>query len=213
MISSIRGTLSAVLEGRITLDVGPMTLDLFIPSCDHGHWSLLHGQPVTLHTHLLFDSQNQGASFSPRLLGFRSPADRAFFELFTTVKGIGPRKAMKALALPSQRVARAIADRDLRTLQSLPEIGRRLAETIVAELNGKVDPYLCASAGDSDTPGASAGLPRSASTLSDEAVAVLVTLGEPRMSALQLIDRALALDPPPADVESLVTAVYRLRGS
>jgi len=212
MISSIRGTIASISEGRLRLAVGPLILDLMVPASDVGHWSVLAEKPAELHTLLILDSQNQGASFSARLLGFRSPQDRAFFELFTTVKGIGPRKALKSFALPSARIARAIADRDLRTLQSLPEIGKRLAETIIAELHGKVDAFAAAQpAAASDSAGSSlASVP---SSLAQEAVAVLMTLGEQRFEAVQLVDRALALEPAPADVESLVTTVYRIRGT
>ena len=39
-------------------------------------------------------------------------------------------------------VAEAIAARDHGMLQTLPEIGKRTAETICVELKGKVDPFV-----------------------------------------------------------------------
>lgn len=200
-----------MIEGRLKLAVGPLTLDLLIPVCDADHWSTQADRNAELHTLLILDSQNQGASFSARLVGFRSPADRAFFELFTTVKGIGARKALKALALPSTRIARAIAERDLRTLQSLPEIGKRLAETIVAELHGKVNTLAIGADAQPNGPPPGDGAPGTA--LAQEAIAVLMTLGEQRLEAVQLVEQAMQQQPAPEDVETLVTTVYRIRGS
>ena len=78
----------------------------------------------------------------PRLAGFLSVEDRAFFELFTTCKGIGNRKALRAMSLDVGQLAGAISDRDIALLQTLPDIGRRTAETIIATLHGKVDRFL-----------------------------------------------------------------------
>jgi hypothetical protein len=46
-----------------------------------------------------------------------------------------------------------------------------------------------------------------------DAVAVLTQLGEQRLSARQLVDRALAADSTLADAETLVAAAFRLRES
>ena len=46
---------------------------------------------------IILKGQSQGSSFLPRLIGFSSEQDRAFFELFTTVKGIGNRKSIASI--------------------------------------------------------------------------------------------------------------------
>lgn len=101
---------------------------------------------LTLHTLQYLESQNQGASFIPRLLGFASPREREFFELLTSVKGLGNKRAMRAMAVEPATIARAIADRDSRFLQTLPEIGPKLAELIVHELKSKADKYALSAA-------------------------------------------------------------------
>ncbi len=53
---------------------------------------------ITLTTFQYLESQGQGSSVIPRLVGFQSTAEREFFELFTTVKGIGNRRALRAMA-------------------------------------------------------------------------------------------------------------------
>jgi Holliday junction DNA helicase RuvA len=144
----------------------------------------------------------------PRLIGFDTEEDRSFFELFTTVKGIGNRKALRALSLPFETIAGAIASRDVDTLKSLPEIGKRTAETIVAELHGKVDRFI------EMKPAFEDGAPREhdpRTALVRDAVAMLAQLGEPAARARQLIDRALRGDASIASPEDLVAAAYRLK--
>jgi Holliday junction DNA helicase RuvA len=171
------------------------------------------GHPITLHTLHYLESQGQGAVFIPRLAGFLTPHDRAFFELFTTVKGIGYRKALRAMTIDTSRIAAAIADRDLAVLQSLPEVGRRTADTIVATLRGKVDAFVSASAysptGTSDT--ADAGIDSPSTPLAREAMEILLQLGENRIQVIQWIDRAMMADDPPKDTQQLLEQVYLIK--
>jgi Holliday junction DNA helicase RuvA len=209
MISRIEGELLGVRDGRAHLQCGQLTYELLIPGADEQRLAASAGQTITFHTLHYLESPNNGATYLPRLIGFACAEDRAFFELFTTVKGIGSRKALRALQLPFADIAAAIAAKDVDILKSLPEIGKRTAETIVAELNGKVDQFVefkPSANGASPMDDARAGLIR-------DAVAVLTQLGEQRLSARQLVDRALAADSTLADAETLVAAAFRLRES
>lgn len=207
MISRIEGELLEVRDGRAQLQCGPLTYELLVPGADEQRLAASAGQSIVFHTLHYLESPNNGASYLPRLIGFASPEDRAFFELFTTVKGIGSRKALRALQIPFADVAAAIAAKDLDILKSLPEIGKRTAETIVAELNGKVDQFI------EFKPSAGRGSPMddARTALIRDAVAVLAQLGEQRLAARQLVDRALAADSTLADAETLVAAAFRLR--
>jgi glycolate oxidase len=51
-------------------------------------------------------------------------------------------KALRALVHRPPVVARAIAEKDAKLLSTLPEIGKRMAERVIAELDGKVDAFL-----------------------------------------------------------------------
>ena len=172
------------------------------------------GQPIVLHTLHYLESQNQGAVLIPRLAGFLSPHDRAFFQLFTTVKGIGNRKALRAMTIDTGRIAAAIADRDLAILQSLPEIGRRTAETIVATLRGKVDEFVSAHAyGSADAAGSTESSTQQSppTPMGRQAMEILLQLGENRIQAIQWIDRAQMEDNPPKDTQQLLERVYQLK--
>lgn len=104
------------------------------------------GTRLTLHVMEYLEALNQGSAFLPRIIGFATPAEREFFELFTSVKGLGNKRALRALALEPGTIARSIAERDARALQRLPEIGPKLADLIVHELKGKVDAMARSSA-------------------------------------------------------------------
>jgi len=180
------------------------------------------GQRVSLLTLHFVESQNQGATLLPRLAGFLSQRDRDFFELFTTCKGVGNKRALRAMSMEPAVIAMAIADRDIAQLQLLPEIGKRMAETIIATLHGKVDRFLAPPPGSpaGGTRGQSGtqagGPPGSGSaggvTLARQALEVLIQLGEQRSTASIWIDQALR-DPQdrPADVQALIARVYRIK--
>lgn len=166
------------------------------------------GEQVTLTTRHHLEGQGQGTSFIPRLLGFGSPADRAFFEVFTSVKGLGPKKSMKALAQPPAAVASAIARRDVKWLQELPEIGKRLAETIIAELSGKIERFageavMAEAAGRSPQV---QGKPVRRAGPTGDAIATLVALGDTPEAAERRVERALKSSPELADAGAIVAA-------
>lgn len=204
MICRVHGEVIAVRSGVVELRADPLVYELLVPACDEMRLAASAGERITFHTLHYLESHAQGASFVPRLVGFSSRSDLEFFKLLTTVKGIGTRKALRALQRSIPDVAAAIAARDIGTLTSLPEIGRKTAESIVHELRDKV-------AGFAETPGAAAGngVAGRADTLIDEAVSVLTLLGEVRAAARQLVDRALAHQPDLDSAEELVTAALR----
>ncbi len=207
MIARLDGVLESVGEGAALVRVdGGLTYEVLVPSYAEAELAGRVGEPVSLHTLYYLESQNQGATMTPRLAGFVSIEDRRFFELFTTCKGIGNRKALRAMTLGTDQIAAAIADRDVATLQSLPEVGRRTAETIVATLHGKVDQFVSAAAYGGEqvtTP---------LSNISREALEVLLQLGETRTEAIKWIDQAMR-DPDnrPDDAEELVRRVYQIK--
>jgi Holliday junction DNA helicase RuvA len=207
MISRIQGTLLAIEDGKALLRVDSLTYEVMIPGADHQRLALQLGQSIELHTLYYLENQNQGAAYVPRLIGFNSPGDRAFFELFTTVKGIGNRKALRSLQLPFGTIAAAIAEKDVDLLKSLPEIGKRTAETIIVELHGKVDRFVEVK----PVAGVPGGMSDSRAALIQDSVTILTQLGEQKAVARQLVERALNADPAIERADALVAAAYRLK--
>ncbi|MDX2114026.1 MAG: Holliday junction branch migration protein RuvA [Planctomycetota bacterium] len=217
MLARISGILEQTAEGSILLSLPgahpgtEQAFEILIPAFLVGQLRDREGQLVTLHTIQSLDSPDGGSSFTPRLIGFASPDERRFFELLTTVKGVGTKKALRSLVSPVSDVARAITLRDAAALGKLPGIGKRLAETIIAELHGKVEAF----AGAASSPGAAAsGGPPPTGMLSDaarRAVAALVRLGESDAEADRLIRRALEASEAHASADELVAAALGSR--
>ncbi len=207
MISAIEGDLVAVNEGSILLQCGHLTYALLVSVADEEQLVGKTGRRLRVHTLHYLESQGQGTSFVPRLIAFPTADARAFFELLTTAKGLGARKALRALRLPYRTIADAIMRKDAALLTSLPEIGKRTAETIVAELNGKVDPFAVADPDEGAEPETG---PRGA--IVRDAVAALTQLGEPKLHARRWVERALVEEPSIGSADELVAAAYRVRG-
>jgi Holliday junction DNA helicase RuvA len=217
MIARITGILEGVEGGAALVRVGDgVTYQVLVPAYTAGRLGGSIGRTITLHTYYFIESQGQGMTMIPRLAGFQSEQDRRFYELFTTVKGIGNKRALRAMALEAGQIAAAIADRDLALLQTLPEVGRRTAETVVATLSGKVDAFLTpASHPASAGPGSAAaesGVTGGAGGMARAAMEVLLQLGENRTEALAWIDQALRDEKDrPRDVQDLIQRVYRIK--
>jgi len=220
MITHLTGTLVAIEDGAAHVRSGDLTYEVLVPAADAMALAARIGQPASFHTLHYLEGQGQGSSFWPRLIGFQSTADRAFFDLFTTVKGIGNRKALRALQLPFDQVAEAIAARDHALLQSLPEIGKRTAEAICVELKGKVDPFVrgIGAVGAGSRAGAGSTAPRGPITAEAklmaavrDAVEVLVQLGHAKPAARDLVERVIAREDLPADAtaEAIVERALR----
>ncbi len=204
MITRIRGELVELTERSALLHVEALTYELFVPAANVPELLGKIGQPIEFFTLHYFEGQSQGSSFLPRLIGFSSERDRSFFELFTTVKGIGNRKALRALVRPFSETATAIANRDATALTSMPEIGKRSAETIIAELHGKVDAFIGEMSSTIEVT-----LP----PFSEDAVLMLMQLGESRRDAKQLVKRAFGADPEIETADQLVQTSFQLKAT
>jgi Holliday junction DNA helicase RuvA len=247
MITRIDGTLERAGEGTVDVRVGDVVYELLVPACDEAQWMSSVGSPVSLHTLHYLESQGQGASFWPRLIGFREPGDRDFFDLFTSVKGIGMRRALRSIAVPPARIAEAIVVKDTALLMSLPEIGKKTAETMVLELRDKVTSFAMRAgdlgdaaagarppegsarggkaataaraatksgagrAGDAGAAGTAQPQAPSRAQVIMDAAAVLVQLGESRIDARELVDRALQRNPDLATADAIVSAALATR--
>ncbi len=205
MIARIAGRLEQVIDGAGLIDTGNgLWYEVLIPACEVERLSRRVGQDVVLATIHYLDGDPSRGSQTPRLVGFPSEKDRRFFKLFTTVKGIGIRKALRALARPITEVAAAIAGRDPTFLCALPEIGKRTAEQIIAELHGKVEEFAGPAI-------AAAGAEDELSEAASEAIAVLVQLGEKRADAIALIERVLAVAPDADTAEQIIQHAYKVK--
>ena len=205
MIAKISGTLIEVADGLALVELGEIAYEVMVPGYAQHLLAGKLGQQVSLYTlEYLEGSLATGGNLVPRLIGFPHSEERAFFQRFTSVKGVGLRKALKALSMPISRVAGAIEAKDAKLLQSLPGVGKRLAEQMIVELSGKLDEFALAAA-------AQRGDASDWAQAHTEALEILLQLGERRADAQELIERVRQVDPAMDRPEQIVQAVYRLK--
>ncbi|HEX2973930.1 MAG TPA: Holliday junction branch migration protein RuvA [Tepidisphaeraceae bacterium] len=206
MISAITGQLVQVDEGTVEVQVGPILCELLVPAADIAELQASLGEEITLHTIFYLEGDAaRGGGLEPRLIGFLRADDRRFFNVFTTVKGIGPKTALKALTEPVGRIAQAIESKDTRFLVHLKGIGKRTAELIVAELSGKLTGFAL-------DHGEKVGVSLSHRAPAEEdAISGMVNLGLSRAEAEHLLDRARQVDPTLTTADAFLREMLRLR--
>ena len=135
------------------------------------------GESVTLYTSLVVREDEW------LLFGFSSAFERRVFERVLAAKGVGPALALGMLsALTASRLVRAIRDRDLATLQSVPRMGRKKAEQLVLDLADKLDDVQ---------PEATRTGPGAEGARVEDAIRALVSLGYPALDAERAVRAAL----------------------
>ncbi len=207
MISQITGKVSRLTEETVSLYLNGMHYDLHIPS---GLYPKLReaaekSAEITLHTLYFIEAGDRKNYHYPKLIGFTNMIDKEFFQLFTTVGGLGMKKGLKSLTLPIREIATAIEMRDTATLQRLPGIGGRLADKVVAELSGKMARFALDKGEQPLT-----SVTKEKANLFAEAIEVLMQLQYNRVAAEQMIERAMKMNPKVKDTEELISAIFRM---
>lgn len=83
------------------------------------------------------------------LYGFETEEELRIFELLITVSGVGPKSALAIISVAGVKsIEEAVATGDTSSLTKISGIGRKTAEKIALELNGKI---LTTSKGESKT--------------------------------------------------------------
>jgi Holliday junction DNA helicase RuvA len=203
MIVRLTGSLIDLDEETVVIDRDGLAREVLVPRYALGELAACRGREITLHTLEFYEGNQASGQLTPRLIGFLHPQDKSFFRRFISVKGIGPRKALKALAEPTGRIARWIQDRDCKALARLPGIGKRAAELIVAELQGKLDDLALAA----QSPAEVVELTHA----QRDALEILVAWGDSRADAQRWLERAGQLHPDVTAADEWVRRAYRVK--
>ncbi len=204
MIARLTGMLADVAEDSVVIDREGLGYEVLVPRYAIGELASARGRSVTVHTLEFHEGSLNGGNLIPRLIGFPRPEDRVFFNRFITVKGVGIRKALKALAEPVSRIAAAIEEGDAKMLARLPGIGPRAADQIIAELRGKVKDFAFGA-------GSGAAVEPDWSVEQRDALEVLAALGEKLHDAQRWLQRAAQLHPEVATADEWVKSAYRVK--
>jgi Holliday junction DNA helicase RuvA len=207
MISSLTGKLRRVDDDRVQLEAGAFGFELFVTAADLTELHASLGEELTLHTIFYLAGDPTRGGLEPTLIGFLRPQDKQFFEAFTTVKGIGPRKALKALTCSVGDIAGAIEGKDTRFLSGLSGIGKRMAEQIVAELSGKVGKFVTVTG----LPTGAGGTQGRRPAAEEDAILALCAMGERRHDAESFLERAKQNNPALKSTNDLLRVMLQMR--
>jgi Holliday junction DNA helicase RuvA len=149
VIASVRGTLTLVDGERAVVEVGGLGLEILASGRTLGGLVSRVGQEVSLHTYLNVRED------ALQLFGFRDPGERTLFLWLTAVSGVGPKVALAVLSgYPVAELELAVARDDVKKFESIPGIGKKLAQRLVVELKDKVGELPPVAPGDAGGTGA-----------------------------------------------------------
>ena len=209
MISHIDGILRKKNEDALSIevDVGGIWYEITLPAFVWRSFEEVElGSDVSLETfHYVMERQP-----TPKLVGFSREIERDFFKKFIEVPKVGPTLATQAMIFSVSTIAAWIEQGDTAALKRLPKIGTRTAETIVAQLKGKV--YNEAMLQDEGFTAAEKEEAASLSEMQQLAVAGLVRLGYKQAEASSWVEAASGNgDGEPLDAEAIIRAVFAQR--
>jgi Holliday junction DNA helicase RuvA len=196
MIGKLRGRIDELAEDHALIDVGGVG---YVAFCSGRTLSALAGHEfaeLLIITHVREDHIH--------LYGFADAFERDWFNLLTTVQGVGAKMALGLLGtFAPEQIAQAIAAKDTKLLTRASGVGPKLAERLCTELKDKVakipaSGITVAARGPSQPP-----MPN-AQSLSEDAVSALVHLGYGRSDAFGAVARAAQKLGDAAKIDALI---------
>ncbi|WP_283745411.1 Holliday junction branch migration protein RuvA [Sideroxydans sp. CL21] len=147
MIGRLSGILLEKNPPQILLDVQGVGYELDVPMSTFYNLPALH-EKVVLHTHFVVREDAQ------LLYGFATGEERIAFRQLLKISGVGPKLALSVLSgLSLGDLSLAVANKDAGRLTKIPGVGKKTAERLLLELQGK---FTATGAGTSSvTPAAS----------------------------------------------------------
>jgi Holliday junction DNA helicase RuvA len=131
MIGRLTGLLLEKNPPQILLDVQGVAYEVDVPMSTFYNLPALH-EKVVLHTHLVVRED------AHLLFGFASLDERTAFRQLLKISGVGPRLALAVLSgLSMAELADAVARKESVRLTRIPGVGKKTAERLLLELQGK----------------------------------------------------------------------------
>jgi len=131
LIARIRGQIIDESQDSLVIDVRGVGYEL---TCSNSTIEAAIGKDIVqlwVHTHVREDQIS--------LFGFINPNEKKLFLSLVKVNGIGPKMAIQILsAAPYNKLLTMIENGDVKSLVSLPKIGKKKAEQIVLTLKGQL---------------------------------------------------------------------------
>jgi Holliday junction DNA helicase RuvA len=192
VISFVRGRIVAVDGEALVVDVGGVGLTVSVPGRVAAALSRRLDDEVTVQTYLHVRED------ALQLYGFGNARERALFTALIAISGVGPKVALAVLSgYPVEDLEAAVVRRDAQKFETIPGVGKKLAQRLIIELADRVAAELQEVAG-----GAAADDEADAFVRARQA---LQGLG----LSLREADEALKGAPPDAPLEDLVRHALR----
>ncbi|MBR5406474.1 MAG: Holliday junction branch migration protein RuvA [Lachnospiraceae bacterium] len=197
MIGFLKGTVEAIYEDRVMIDVNGIGFNVSMPS---SQLEMLDspGNDVKVYTYLAVRED------AMQLFGFITSDCLELFKLLIQVNGIGPKGALALLSSMSTEDLRyAIISGDSKTISKAPGIGAKTAQRIIIDLKDKVsvrdmlNVYSTGNSSQADTM---------LDTARSEAIEALTALGYSSSEALRAVKESGA--PNDADVETIIKLAF-----
>jgi len=190
MIASLHGIVQWVQDFKIILDVNGVGFLVSVP-VSANRKPVECGETLLLYTYLQLRENDVS------LFGFYTYEELEVFKNLMTVPGIGPRTALAIISVFSPEALRDVIYRgDVNALAQVPGIGKKTAQRLVVDLNGKIPVSQLQ------------GAPLASNAIEDDAISALLALG------YSITEAQGALSHVPHDVialdERIVTALHYL---
>ncbi len=131
MIGRLTGILLEKNPPQIMLDVQGVGYEIDVPMSTFYNLPALH-EKVALHTQLIVRED------AHLLYGFLSNEERIAFRVLLKISGVGPKLALSVLSgLSLTDLADAVASKEAGRLVKIPGVGKKTAERLLLELEGK----------------------------------------------------------------------------
>lgn len=167
MIASLRGTVIALGVDHAVIECQGVGYQIL--ATPHTLGRLRRGEEEMVLTHLAVKED------AMTLYGFITDEERKMFLLLQTVSGLGPKLALATIGtLPPAEISAAVTKQDGKHLQTVPGVGKRMAERMLVELKDKVAEYLPVHDVDKQPEPV---LSAKASTVANQVIEALVGLG------------------------------------
>ena len=194
MFAYLKGEITYRVPAFVTLEVGGIGYHLNIPLST---FSALEGQErTTLYTHFHVTDD------AHTLFGFATQTERNLFVQLISVTGVGPTSALLLLsAMSVDEIRSAIIGEQAHVLQRAKGIGPKASKQIILDLKNKLA---------KEAPDGPVLLPMAASTVRDEALNALMSLGINRIAGQKALNQVLQQQPNLTKVEEVIKAALKM---
>lgn len=208
MIAKLKGLIDSLGDDFAVVDVNGVGYLVFCSGKTLG--KLQAGTAAALHveTHVREDHIH--------LYGFLDASEREWFNLLTTVQGVGAKVALSILSVATpEQLLQTIAAQDKATLTRAGGVGPKLAVRILTELKDKAGRIALggfAPAGVAQAVAGAAPMPAAPGGVLEDAISALVNLGYRRLEAFEAVGAASKDLGEGADSSALIRAALKRLG-